>query len=256
MRIAVAGGTGVLGRHVVGVARARGHDAVVFARGHGVDLVAGTGLTAALDGVEVVVDVTSIPTQSARESDTFYKTVTRNLLAAEKAAGVTHHLALSIVGAVEAPYGYYSGKALQERLVSQSEVPWTIQRATQFHEIAGQIIERLGRGPFLIAPLMRCQPVSAREVAGRLIDRAEAGPAGRVPDFGGPQDEQMVHMVRALKAVTGMKGWVVPVLLPGALGRALRDGTLIPGPGADHGTETFDAWLRSGAASAFEPRTP
>lgn len=256
MRIAVAGGTGVLGRHVVDVARARGHDAVVFARGQGVDLVAGTGLTAALDGVEVVVDVTSIPTQSARESDTFYKTVTRNLLAAEKAAGVAHHLALSIVGAAEAPYGYYSGKALQERLIPQSHVPWTIQRATQFHEIAGQIIERLRRGPFLIAPLMRCQPVSAREVAGRLIDLAEAGPAGRVPDFGGPQDEQMVDMVRALKAATGMKGWIVPVPLPGALGRALRDGTLIPGPGADHGTETFGAWLRSGAASAFGPRIP
>ncbi|WP_328531393.1 SDR family oxidoreductase [Nocardioides sp. NBC_00368] len=256
MRIAVAGGTGVLGRHVVEVAQARGHDAVVFARGQGVDLVAGTGLAAALDGVEVVVDVTSIPTQSARESDTFYRTVTRNLLTAETAAGVAHHLALSIVGAVEAPYGYYSGKALQEQLVSQSKVPWTIQRATQFHEIAGQITERLRRGPFLIVPKMRCQPVSAREVAARLIDLAEAGPAGRVPDFGGPQDEQMVDMVRALKAATGMKGWVVPTPLPGAVGRALRDGTLIPGPGADHGTETFDAWLRSGAASDFVPRTP
>ena len=256
MRIAVAGGTGVLGRHVVEVARLRGHEVAVFARGQGVDLVAGTGLTAALAGVEVVVDVTSIPTQSARESDAFYRTVTRNLLAAEKATGVAHHLALSIVGAVEAPYGYYSGKALQEQLVEQSEVPWTIQRATQFHEIAGQIIERLGRGPFLIAPRMRCQPVSAREVAGRLLDLAEAGPVGRVPDFGGPQEEQMVDMVRALKTTTGRKGWVVPVPLPGALGRALRDGTLIPGPGADHGTETFGAWLRSGAASAFGSRTP
>ena len=180
-------------------------------------------------------------------SKEFFGAVTRHLLEAEKAAGVPHHVALSIVGADKAPYGYYAGKALQERLVTAADVPWTLQRATQFHEFVRQVVERLRRGPVLITPRMRSQPVAAREVAERLIRLVEAGPSGRVPDLGGPREEQMVDMMRAYKAATGTKGWILPVPLPGALGRALRDGSLIPGPGpgSDHGTETFADWLRS-----------
>jgi uncharacterized protein YbjT (DUF2867 family) len=244
--IAVAGGTGVLGRHVVEVAGKRGYDVVTLSPSTGVDLVAGTGLDGVLDGVGAVVDVTSIQTQSAKASEKFFGAVTRNLLDAEKAAGVGHHLALSIVGADKAPYGYYAGKVLQERLVSESVVQWTLLRATQFHEFAGQIMERLKLGPVVIAPRMRCEPIAAREIAERLIDLVEAGPSGRVPDLGGPREERAVDMVRALKAATGARGWILPLPFPGALGRALRDGSLIPGPGADHGTQTFADWLRAG----------
>lgn len=245
--IAVAGATGTLGRHVVEVARLRGHEVVPLTRSSGLDLVAGTGLDGVLDGIGAVVDVTSTQAQSARASEKFFGAVTRNLLRAEKAAGVGHHVALSIVGADKAPYGYYAGKALQEGLVTESEVPWSLMRATQFHEFAGQVVERLRRGPVLIAPRMRCQPVAAREVAERLIQLVENGPSGPVPDFGGPREEQMVDMVRAYKAATGTKGWVLPVRLPGAIGRALRDGSLIPGPGSDHGTQAYADWLRSGS---------
>ena len=97
----------------------------------------------------------------------------------------------------------------------------------------------------VIAPRMRSQPVAAREVAERLIDLVEAGPSGRVPDFGGPREEQVVDMVRAYKAATGARVWILPVPFPGALGRALRDGSLVPGPGSDHGTQTYADWLRS-----------
>ena len=244
-RIAVAGGTGVLGRQVVEVAQSRGHDVVTLSLSSGVDLVVGTGLVDVLDGVTAVVDVTSTQAQSAKASKEFFGAVTHNLLAAEKAAGVAHHVALSVVGADKAPYGYYAGKLLQERLVTEAVVSWTLLRATQFHEFVRQVAERLRRGPVLITPRMRCQPVAAREVAERLVQLVEAGPSGRVPDLGGPREEQMVDMMRAYKAATGAKGWILPVPLPGALGRALRDGTLIPGPGSDHGTQTYADWLRS-----------
>ena len=244
-KIAVAGGTGVLGRHVVEVAGLRGHDVVTLSLGTGVDLVTGTGLDGALDGVEAVVDVTSIQTQSARASREFFAAVTGHLLEAEKAAGVGHHVALSIVGLDKAPYGYYAGKLLQEQLVAEGGMPWTILRATQFHEFAGQVMNRLKLGPVVVAPQMRSQPVAAREIAGRLIDIVEAGPSGRVPDLGGPREERVVDMVRALKAATGAKVWILPMPFPGALGRALRDGSLIAGPGADHGTQTYAEWLRS-----------
>jgi uncharacterized protein YbjT (DUF2867 family) len=116
------------------------------------------------------------------------------------------------------------------------------------------LVERLRGGPVVITPRMRCQPVAAREVAERLIKLVEAGPSGRVPDFGGPREEQMVDMVREYKAAVGAKGWVLPVPFPGALGRALRDGSLIPAPGADHGTQTFADWLRSGRSSTSADR--
>jgi hypothetical protein len=95
---------------------------------------------------------------------------------------------------------------------------------------------------------MRSQPVAASEVAGRLIDLVEAGPSGRVHDFGGPREERVIDMVRASKAATDARVWILPVSFPGALGRALRDGSLVAGRGADHGTVTYADWLRSGTA--------
>ncbi|MEU3473853.1 NAD(P)H-binding protein [Rhodococcus sp. NPDC006774] len=139
MKLAVAGGTGTVGVHVVEVARQRGHEVVVLSRSAGVDLVSGSGLSDALAGVDAVVDVASTQTISAKESMSFFAAVTRNLLTAEGAAGVGHHVALSIVGIDRAPHSYYAGKVEQERIIRAGTVPWTILRATQFHEFAGQI---------------------------------------------------------------------------------------------------------------------
>ncbi len=178
MKIAVAGGTGAVGRHVVDVARETGHESVVLTRSTGVDLVAGEGLADALPGVDAVIDVASVQTMSDAASRAFFGAVTRNLLAAETAAGVGHHVALSIVGVDDAPYAYYAGKVLQEQLVEAGPVPWTILRATQFHEFAAQLHARMRFGPIVVVPALQSQPVAARG-GGRAARRARGGGARR-----------------------------------------------------------------------------
>ncbi|MDR5699659.1 SDR family oxidoreductase [Agromyces aerolatus] len=244
MKIAVAGGTGAVGRHVVERVRELGHEAVVLTRSAGVDLVTGTGLAGALDGVDAVIDVASVQTQSAAKSREFFGAVTRNLLAAEAAAGVRHHVALSIVGTDLAPEGYYAGKQLQEQLVEQGAVPWTILRATQFFDFPAQILSQTTFGPIALVPKTRSQPIAAREVAVRLVDLATDAPAGRARDLAGPREERMADLARRLLAASGKRTRVLEFPLPGVFGRALRNGTLLPAPGAaDLGTQTFDEWL-------------
>lgn len=243
MKIAVAGGTGTVGRHVVDVVRERGHHAVILSRSTGVNLVTGAGLADALAGVDVVIDVSSTRTLSDAQSRAFFGAVTRHLLDAELTAGVAHHVALSIVGVDLAPYSYYAGKVLQEELVARGPVPWTILRATQFHEFGSQLLQRMRFGPFVVVPRMQSQPVAAREVAERLVELAMAAPAGRVPDLAGPRVERMADMVRRSAAASGVRGLIIEVPIPGAYGRAMRDGTLLARPGADIGAQTFDEWV-------------
>lgn len=243
MRIAIAGGTGVLGTHVVEIARERGHDVVVLTRSAGVDLIDGTGLADHLAGVDVVVDAASKVTMSAKESTGFFTTVTHNLLRAEKAAGVRHHVAISIVGADKAPYAYYAGKVAQEKVIREGDVPWTILRATQFHEFAEQVYGQVKLGPLVVVPKMRSMPIAAHDVARRLIDLAEGTPAGQVPDLGGPREERVSKMVEVYAARRPGKHWVVEFPIPGAYGKAMRDGTLLPGPGSDHAVLTYRDWL-------------
>ncbi|GHD52888.1 SDR family oxidoreductase [Mycetocola manganoxydans] len=243
MRIAVAGGTGVVGRHVVDIARERGNEVVILSRFTGVDLLTRTGLDQRLEGTDAVIDVTSILTQSGPKSRAFFSIVTANLLEAEKAAGVGHHIVLSIVGSDRAPFGYYAGKAAQEQLVTGGEVPWTILRATQFHEFAGQLYLRIKLGPVNIVPTMTSQPVAAREVAERLVELAEATPSGRATDIAGPEVLRMADMVTRYKKAIGAPGPVLEAPLPGGFGTAMRDGTLLPGPSAELGSQTFADWV-------------
>jgi uncharacterized protein YbjT (DUF2867 family) len=243
MRIAVAGGTGRVGSHVAEIARERGHDVAVLTRSRGVDLVTGRGLAAALDGTDAVIDVVSIDTLDAKKSVAFFETTTRALLDAEAAASVGHHVALSIVGIDRAPEGYYAGKLAQENLFENGPVPWTVLRATQFHEFAAQIFASAKVGPLHLAPRMRTQPIAAREVAARLVALAEAAPAGRVRDLAGPREESLPDMVRRWARTQGSRAWVPAIPLPGALGRAQRDGSLLPGPDAELGVQTFAEWL-------------
>lgn len=243
MRIAVAGGTGRVGTHLVTVARERGHEVAVLTRGSGVDLAAGTGAAVALSGIEVVIDVTGIATLDTAESVTFFEAVTRTLLTAEAESGVAHHVTLSIVGIDAAPEGLYAGKLAQERLVRGGSVPWTILRATQFHEFAEQIYHGAKIGPLHVAPKMRTQPIAAREVAEHLVTLAEAPPVGRARDLGGPREERLVDMVRAFARHRGARAWIPAIPLPGAIGRAQRDGALLPGPDAVLGTQTYAEWI-------------
>jgi uncharacterized protein YbjT (DUF2867 family) len=245
MKIAVAGGTGVVGRHVVAVGRERGHEVVVLARSAGVDLTTGEGLAERLDGVHAVIDTTSVRTQRREAAEAFFGSVTRHLLAAEKRARVGHHIALSIVGIDDLPSGYYQGKLLQERVVTEGEVPWSILRATQFHEFAEQALHFVRVGPFSLVPRMLSQPIAAVEVAQALVGLAEAGPSGRVADLGGPERLQVVDLARRVSATRGLGRRVVPVRLPGTTGRGLRSGSLIPAGAGPRGRQTFAEWLRT-----------
>ena len=245
LTLAVAGGTGTVGSHVVRIAGERGHAVRILSRSTGADLRAGTGID--LAGADAVIDTSGAFAVSAQRSVEWFEAVTRNLLAAEQAAGVGHHIALSIVGAARAPSGYYAGKAAQERAVAEGAVPWTVLRATQFFEFASANAIRIG--PLMLMPAMRSQPVAAASVAARLVELAENGPAGEAPDLAGPREERMADLVRRIGAARGGTSRVIEFPMPGGFGRAIRDGSILPGPGAQLDEITFDEWLASGAHS-------
>ena len=235
----MAGGTGAVGRHVVEVARERGHDVVVLARSQGVDLTTGAGLVERLDGVDAVIDTSNQVSQKRAAAEAFFGGVSRTLLGAEVGAGVRHHVALSIVGVDDVDTGYYAGKRLQERVLAEGPVPWTVLRATQFHKFAEQALHFVRVGPFSLVPRMLSQPVAAREVGEALVDLAEGDPVGRAPELAGPERLQMVDLAR--KVAHGRR--VVPLRVPGAAGKAMRTGALVPKGDGPRGTITFDAWL-------------
>ncbi|GAB3604463.1 SDR family oxidoreductase [Microbacterium aureliae] len=242
MRIAIAGGTGVIGALTAAEATARGHEVVILARSRGIDLVAGTGVADALRGADAVIDTSNVVTMNPDAATAFFSAVTRTLLEAERAAGVGRHVALSVLGVDRAPHGYYAGKRAQERLVEQGPVPWAILRATQVHEFAPQMYAAAHMGPLHLAPRMRTQPIAAREVAARLVTLAEAPARGYV-ELAGPREESLPDMIRQWATATGRREWIPAVSLPGPYGRAQRDGTMLPGPDVERGTETFAAWL-------------
>ncbi|MFC1433268.1 SDR family oxidoreductase [Streptacidiphilus sp. N1-3] len=252
MRIAVAGGTGLVGRYVVDALGRAGHEPVVLARARGVDLVSGAGLDDALVGVGAVIDVGNVTTTRKRPAAAYFTASTTRLLAAGRRAGVGHHVALSIVGVDRVDFGYYLGKRRQEELVLAAGTPSSVLRATQFHEFAGQVLDR-ARGPVAVVPRMTVQPVAASEVAEALVALA-AGPAvGMAPELAGPQREELVDLARRVQWTRGGAGGrrqrLLAVRLPGAAGRAMAGGALLPtGPGP-RGQQTFTEWL----AAAEEP---
>ena len=244
MRIAIAGATGTVGRHILQTARGRGHEVVALSRSSGQDVSTGAGLVEAIAGTDAVIDVTNVLTTSASKSRQFFTRATRNLLAAERSAGVGHHVLLSIVGIGDTDAGYYAGKRAQEREVSTGAVPWTIQRTTQFHEFAGQVVQRATFGPVVLIPTMRIRPVAAREVAERLVEVAEAGPSGRLADLVGPADERLIDMVRRLHARDGVTARSYEIQLPGRYWRAAASGLLRGDPAeSDIAPTTFEQWL-------------
>ena len=242
MKIAVAGGTGQAGSQAVAAARATGHEVVVLARSMGVDLVTGTGAATALEGVDAVIDASGVSDDA--DPVGFHTDVSRTLHAAEQRAGVRHHVVLSILGAARAAeYPLYAAKVAQEHAAEVSGIPFTIVRSAQFHEFAAQVWRFGKRGPLHFAPHGRVQPVAAREVGARLAAAAGAAPAGRTIEFAGPREESLSDMVKAWAGATGAGGWLMPVNLPGPLGHAQRDGSLLPGTDAELGAQTFAEWI-------------
>lgn len=246
-RVAVVGGTGVAGRLVVAELGRRGVEAVSVSRASGGDLVRGEGLDEALRGVDAVVDASGTRTTSGRVSVRFADAATANLLAAAHRARVRHVVVLSIVGADAVDLGYYLGKRRQEELTATGAVPWTLLRTTQFHQFAGQLLDRLP-GPLVPLPAMRSAPVAAHEVASRLADLALGAPQGVVRPLRGPEVLEVAGMARRVLAVRGQRRAVVRVRLPGRVGADLAGGALVPGEPCDTGTTTFTEHLAALAA--------
>jgi uncharacterized protein YbjT (DUF2867 family) len=241
--ILVTGATGELGRPLVEQLRTRGEEVRAMSR-HGevkADLATGEGLDAAVAGVATIVHAASSPVRNLRETDV---DGTRRLVAAAEKAGVGHVVYVSIVGIERAQaYFYYRAKLQAEAIVAAGGVPWTIFRATQFHSL---MPERLfpAMSPFGVLPIdprWQMQPVEVTEVAARLAAVATAAPAGRLPDFGGPQVLTWLEMARAWKRAGGSRKIVLRLPIPGDFSREFRDGLICP----EHrdGKVTYEEWL-------------
>jgi uncharacterized protein YbjT (DUF2867 family) len=242
----------VVGRHVVKSLRAAGHQPVVIARSAGIDLVSGKGLDAALVDARVIIDVGNIATAGRAKSEAFFDMATSNLLAAGAKARVKHLVTLSIVGCDRVDLGYYLGKRRQEELVLAGPLPFTILRATQFHEFPGQLIDRLPKVPAVVMPVltvprMRSQPIAAREVGAALVRIAGEEPIGRAPDLAGPEVHDMPDLVRLVLRSQGSRRPVVGVRVPGKTGRAFANGALLADSEGPRGSQTFADWLGSNA---------
>lgn len=243
MRIAVAGGTGVVGSYVVEAARAGGNHVVVLSRRAGVDVRTGDGLDAALDGIDVVVDTlnaTSIRPSTATE---FFTETSRRLLDIGAAREVQHLVSLSIVGIDRVPeYGYYRAKLAQEDVVRGGPLPATILRATQFHEFPAQMLRALRVGPVAVVPRMRSQPVAARTVGEHLARLAGERPGG-TRELAGPQVHDIADLARRFVAARGVPVRVVTASAPGRAGRKMRGDALLATAETAIDGPTFDEWL-------------
>ncbi len=254
--ILVTGGTGTLGRVLVARLRERGRVPRVLSRHAGEgravgDLETGAGVPEAVGGVDAVVHAASRPGHDVAQTETLLAALRAE--GAQRASGVAPHLVfVSIVGVDRVPLAYYRDKVEVERLVAASGVPWTVLRATQFHDLLAKLVGTLGRSPVLpVLAGASFQPIDVRDVADRLVDLATGAPAGRAADLGGPQVHSMADLARAWAAATGRRRAVLPVRLPGRLARAVRDGGLIAPEHAD-GRITFAEFL-AGRASCPVP---
>ncbi|MFB9679759.1 SDR family oxidoreductase [Streptosporangium vulgare] len=233
--ILVTGGTGALGRHVVDRLAAAGHPARVLSRTRGPhigDLRTGAGLGPALDGAGTVVHLASDPRDSSADVEG-----TRRLVTAAPAG--TYLVYVSIVGVDRHPLPYYRRKYEAERIVEDSGLPYTILRATQFHNLVLLALETLAKAPVLFVPAgTSLQPVEIEEVAERLVELALGDPAGRVPDLGGPEIVSFAGLARTYLRLTGRRRPVVPLLLPGRVAAAFRRGAHLA-PDHPDGRGTF-----------------
>jgi uncharacterized protein YbjT (DUF2867 family) len=256
VRIAVLGATGTLGRHVADVATERGHDVVACSRSSGQDVTTGEGLDAAFDGAAAVIDAANVMTWRRSVALGFFDASAKHVQSAARTAGVAHVCVVSIVGIDRLrSLGYYDAKLTHERRHLDGDVPSSVVRATQFHEFAGQVLSLATVGPLGAVPSLRVQTVAARSVAALLVDAVEAGPArGRLPDVAGPGPvRELPALARALLAARGSRTRVLALRVPGAAGRAVRDGALLPAHDARLVGPTFEAWLDATGGTPSAP---
>jgi len=249
MRIVVIGGTGLVGRKVVELLQERGHDAVAASPSTGVDAVTGAGLEAALAGADVVVDTPNAPSFEDGPVLEFFERSTTNLVAAEKQAGVRHHVVLSIVGTDRLPdIGYMRAKDAQERIVREGGIPFTIVRATQFFEFIQALADAASQGDRTILSDVLMQPIAAADVSAALAEVAVAEPANGVIEIAGPEPLRLDDLARRLLAARGDSRTVVTEPTAGYFGGKVDDRSLTPGndpaiTDQRFGGTTYSRWL-------------
>jgi uncharacterized protein YbjT (DUF2867 family) len=250
MKIVVIGGTGLIGSKTVAILRRGGHEVVAASPNSGVNTITGEGLKEAMVSAQVVVDLANSPSFEDRAVLEFFETSGRNLLAAEAAAGVRHHIALSIVGIDRSDNGYFRAKVAQEKLIETSGIPYTIIRSTQFLEFLKGIADSATDGNMVrIAPGL-FQPIAADDVAANVADVALAPPRNGIVEIAGPERAPFNEIVaRYLKAV-GDPREVVRDPEARYFGGRVEEKSLVPLGDARLGRIGLDEWLRRSQAKA------
>lgn len=244
MKIVVIGGSGLIGMKLVNTLRDRGHEAVAASPASGVNTLTGVGLSDAVAGTAVVVDVANSPSFEDTAVLHFFETATRNLLRAAADAGVGHHVALSIVGADRLPgSGYMRAKVVQEALIRSATVPYTIVRATQFFEFLGGIAGASTDGNTVRLPPVRMQPIAADDVAAALADVAVGRPVNGIVEMAGPEALPMEELVRRFLRASADARPVIADTRARYFGAALNDSSLLPGKNPRLGSTHFERWL-------------
>jgi len=245
MKIVVIGGSGLIGKKTVAILRQRGAGEVLAASpSTGVNAVSGEGLLQALAGARVVIDVANAPSWEDDAVMAFFETSGRNLLAAEAAAGVAHHVALSVVGTDHLlASGYFRAKMIQENLIKASPIPYTIVRATQFFEFVGGIAQAATKGPEIRLPPALMQPIAADDVAAAVADVALAEPRMGTLDLAGPEPIRQNDLVQQFLKATGDSRSVVADAQALYYGIAVDDRSLMPGDKPRLGPTRFADWL-------------
>lgn len=252
MKIVVIGGTGLIGSQVVTRLGEHGHEAIAASPNTGVDTLTGKGLAEALEGAAVVVDVSNSPSFEDAAVLDFFETSTGNLLAAEQAAGVGHHVALSVVGTQRmADKGYFRAKSVQEQLIADSPIPYSIVHATQFYEFINGIAAMAADGDTIRLPPVLFQPMASEDVAKTVGRVATGAPVNGIVEVAGPEKFRMDELVRrALKARNDPRQVVTDpeALYFGAY--EVDDSTLVPDDGALLGDVRVGDWLERQLAVA------
>jgi len=244
MKIVVIGGSGLIGSKLVNRLRERGHEVIAASPSSGVNAVTGEGLSTALKGTHVVVDVANSPSFEDKAVLEFFEKSGRNLMAAEAEAGVKHHVALSVVGTDRLlESGYFRAKMVQEDLIKASKIPYTIVRATQFFEFVGAIAQSATDGQTVRLPPAMMQPIVSDDVAAALADVALAQPINRTVELAGPEKIPMDELVRKFLAASQDTRQVMTDPQARYFGTAVNDRSLTPGNNPRTGPTHFADWL-------------
>jgi uncharacterized protein YbjT (DUF2867 family) len=245
MRIAVAGATGTVGRHVVERATSAGHDVVPMSRSHGIDVQKGDGLASALNGVDAIIDVANPSSIEEAAATAFFTETARMLQRVGAERGVRHIVTLSIVGIDKTAFGYYAAKLAQERAAADGSVPFTVLRATQFHELPAQLMALTRQDSEAHVLDLHVQSIAARSVATVLVEVAAATPQGRARDLAGPEEGDLVAQARRFAEYRRIPITIHPVPVP------VPPRALLPDHGARIEGPTYEQWLVSADAAAM-----